>query len=195
MMVATRTSIVRDLFDQYFERVYRFIRRSTDEATADEIVQDVFLKLLQHPDLESKTLSVSYLFKIADNLLKRRFQRTRRASEIHQDLAGSSAPWAMTARDTSDDDAPGIAAALGRLKDGERDAVRMIVCEELSYEAAALSLGVRVTTVNNWKHRGLERLRESAAAGGSAVRAPDRRGTPGREAARLGGDRGRDAAA
>ncbi len=194
MVVATsRSIVVRELFDQYFERLYRFIRRSTDEATADEVVQDVFLKLLQHPDLESKSLSVSYLFKIADNLLKRRFQRSRRANEIHQDLAGSSAQWAMTARDNSDD-APGIAAALGSLKDGERDAVRMIVCEELSYEAAALSLGVRVTTVNNWKHRGLERLRERSA-GQAAVQHSDRRGTPGREAARVGGDRGRDAAA
>jgi RNA polymerase sigma-70 factor (ECF subfamily) len=194
MMTATRSSIVKELFDQYFERVYRFIRRSTDEATADEIVQDVFLKLLQHPNLESKALSVSYLFKIADNLLKRRFQRSRRASEIHQDLAGDTARWAMTAQDNSDD-APGIAAALEGLKDGERDAVRMIVCEELSYEAAAMSLGVRVTTVNNWKHRGLERLRERNAGEAAAEQQSDRRRTPGREAARVGGDRGRDAAA
>lgn len=194
MVATTRSSIVRDLFDQYFERVYRFVRRSTDEATADEIVQDVFLKLLQHPNLESKTLSVSYLFKIADNLLKRRFQRTRRASEIHQDLAGDTARWAMAAQDNSDDDTSGIAEALSSLKDGERDAVRMIVCEEMSYEAAAQSLGVRVTTVNNWKHRGLERLRERAAVE-PAVQQSDRRRTPGRQAAGMGGDRGRDAAA
>lgn len=193
MVAATRSSIVRELFDQYFERVYRFIRRSTDEATADEIVQDVFLKLLQHPDLENKTLSVSYLFKCADNLLKRRFQRTRRANEIHSALAETSARWAMTAQDTPDD-APGIASALSSLKDGERDAVRMIVCEEMSYEAAAMSLGVRVTTVNNWKHRGLERLRERSA-GGSAVLQSDSRRTPGRETSRAGGPRGRDAAA
>lgn len=194
MVATTRSSIVRDLFEQYFERVYRFIRRSADEATADEIVQDVFLKLLQHPNLESKTLTVSYLFKIADNLLKRRFQRARRANEIHQDLAGTSAKWAMNALNHPDEDAPGVTAALGSLKDGERDAVRMIVCEELSYEAAALSLGVRVTTVNNWKHRGLERLRERAADG-TTLPQSDRRRTPGREAAELGGDRDRDAAA
>jgi RNA polymerase sigma-70 factor (ECF subfamily) len=194
MIAATRSSLVRELFEQYFERVYRFVRRSADEATADEIVQDVFLKLLQHPNLESKALSVSYLFKIADNLLKRRFQRSRRASEIHQDLAGDTARWAMTARDNSDDNASGIASALSSLKDGERDAVRMIVCEELSYDAAALSLGVRVTTVNNWKHRGLERLRESAACD-QALPRPDRRRAPGRQEAGVGRDRGGDAAA
>jgi RNA polymerase sigma-70 factor (ECF subfamily) len=195
MVVANRSSLVQELFEQYFERVYRFVRRSADEATADEIVQDVFLKLLQHPDLENKALTVSYLFKIADNLLKRRFQRARRASEIHNDRAGCSAPWAMAAQDTPDDDASGIASALANLKDGERDAVRMIVCEELSYEAAATSLGVRVTTVNNWKHRGLERLREHSCSDDRAPAKSDRRRAPGREATGLGGDRGRDAAA
>ncbi|MCP4837460.1 MAG: helix-turn-helix domain-containing protein, partial [Phycisphaera sp.] len=41
----------------------------------------------------------------------------------------------------------------------ERDAIRMVVVEGRSYAEAARSLGVSVTTINNWKHRGLEKLR------------------------------------
>jgi len=41
----------------------------------------------------------------------------------------------------------------------ERDAIRMVVVEGRSYAEAARSLGVSVTTINNWKHRGLAKLR------------------------------------
>ncbi|MEE2973044.1 MAG: sigma factor-like helix-turn-helix DNA-binding protein, partial [Planctomycetota bacterium] len=50
--------------------------------------------------------------------------------------------------------------AMDRLGGDERDALRLIVCEGLSYAEAARSLGVTVSTINNWKHRGLGRLRK-----------------------------------
>ena len=40
----------------------------------------------------------------------------------------------------------------------------MIVCEGLSYEDAAASLGVRVSTINNWKYRGIQKLKQAATA-------------------------------
>ncbi|MBT5382261.1 MAG: RNA polymerase sigma factor, partial [Phycisphaerae bacterium] len=39
-------------------------------------------------------------------------------------------------------------------------AVRLVVCNGLSYQEAAESLGVPVSTVNNWKYRGLQRLKD-----------------------------------
>ena len=54
--------------------------------------------------------------------------------------------------------------AFGRLGDDERDAIRMIVCEGCSYAEAARSMGVSVTTINNWKHRGISKLRKHLVA-------------------------------
>ena len=54
--------------------------------------------------------------------------------------------------------------AFSRLSDDERDALRLIVCEGRSYAHAARSLGVSVTTINNWKHRGLGKLRRQLQA-------------------------------
>jgi DNA-directed RNA polymerase specialized sigma24 family protein len=45
------------------------------------------------------------------------------------------------------------------LTDNEQAAVRLIICRGLSYEQAARSLGVNVSTINNWKHRGVNKLR------------------------------------
>jgi DNA-directed RNA polymerase specialized sigma24 family protein len=57
------------------------------------------------------------------------------------------------------DDTDRLQAVLRQLTDEEQTAVRLIVCEGLDYQAAARSLGVPVSTINNWKYRGLAKLR------------------------------------
>ena len=52
-----------------------------------------------------------------------------------------------------------LETALGLLAKDEQDAIRLIVCEGKSYQHAAEALGVSVTTINNWKHRGIVKLR------------------------------------
>ena len=49
--------------------------------------------------------------------------------------------------------------AMGLLTNNEQAAIRLIICRGLSYEQAAQSLGVNVSTINNWKHRGVNKLR------------------------------------
>ena len=57
-MAATteRATLVLDLFDRYYERVYAFLRKSTTPDVAEDLSQEVFLRLLQHPDLERLTI-------------------------------------------------------------------------------------------------------------------------------------------
>lgn len=166
-MAATteRATLVLDLFDRYYERVYAFLRKSTTPDVAEDLSQEVFLRLLQHPDLERLTISISYLLKIAHNLLRRRYARATRLRELLEERA--------QADDTLDAQTPGarrknperevgpdiLETALGLLGKDEQDAIRLIVCEGKSYQHAAEALGVSVTTINNWKHRGIVKLR------------------------------------
>ena len=56
-----------------------------------------------------------------------------------------------------------ITKALETLPSHERDAVQTrTVCEGLSYDEASASLGVPVSTVNNWKYRGINKLKAIA---------------------------------
>jgi predicted DNA-binding protein (UPF0251 family) len=50
--------------------------------------------------------------------------------------------------------------AMKSLNDHERSAINLIVCRGLSHEQAARSLGVNASTINNWKHRGVKKLKE-----------------------------------
>ena len=52
-----------------------------------------------------------------------------------------------------------IEEALTHLSSDERDAIRLIVQDGKATHAAE-ALGVTVTTINNWKHRGLSKLKK-----------------------------------
>ena len=157
-----RSEQVLELFDKYYDRVYAFARKSAGPTVAEDVAQEVFVRLMQHPRLEELTISISYLLKIAHNLLRRRHTRGTRLREILDDevrpreINRMSFTHASQARDGRGEL---VAEALNQLSSEEQDAIRMIVCEGRSYAHAANSLGVSVTTINNWKHRGLKKLR------------------------------------
>ena len=169
-MAATheRATLVLDLFDQYYERVYAFLRKSTTPDVAEDLSQEVFVRLLQHPELERLTISISYLLKIAHNLLRRRYARASRLRELLEgrapmdggDEVAQSRSRAREGGGTGDIGSDVLETALGLLARDEQDAIRLIVCEGKSYQHAAEALGVSVTTINNWKHRGIIKLRK-----------------------------------
>ena len=159
-----RADIVLDLFEQYYHRVYCFCRRSLGPDVAEDIAQDVFTRLLHLERLTEMTISVSYLIKIADNLIKRRYNRMQRFQRFLEandgrdhSLAAASREDNLQPLDLSDD----LLHRLGSLSPSERDAVELVVCHGLSYQEAAQCMGVPVSTVNNWKYRGLKKLQDS----------------------------------
>jgi RNA polymerase sigma-70 factor (ECF subfamily) len=167
-----RSQIVLDLFDAYYDRVYAFARKSAEPAVAEDATQEAFVRLLQHPRLEELEISISYLLKIVHNILRRRHSRSVRLREIldeqvtpRERLRHEDTPFAFE-HPTSETlaDVRSLERAFSRLSDDERDALRLIVCEGRSYAHAARSLGVSVTTINNWKHRGLGKLRRQIQA-------------------------------
>jgi DNA-directed RNA polymerase specialized sigma24 family protein len=113
--------------------------------------------------------------KIAHNILRRRYSRASRlrailetsvAEEVSQrhELSQTQSVRPST-RDARPELTPKqLGLAMEELTQDERDALQRTICEGKSYEHAALSLGVNVTTLKNWKHRGLSKLRRLAAA-------------------------------
>ena len=161
-----RADLVLGLFEAYYDRVYAFARKSAEPAIAEDATQEAFVRLLQHPRLEELEISISYLLKIVHNILRRRYSRSVRLREILDEkvvprkrleignvLEGRTDEHIATTKS--------VERAFARLSHDERDALRMIVCEGKSYADAARSLGVSVSTINNWKHRGIDKLRKT----------------------------------
>ena len=169
-----RAALVLDLFDRYYDRVYAFLRKSTTTDVAEDLSQEVFVRLLQHPGLEALTISISYLLKIAHNLLRRRYTRAARLRQLLEERGEVETPDEVSGAGILD---PGVLeTALGLLSRDEREAIHLIVLEGKSYQHAADSLGVSVTTINNWKHRGISKLRELLESGEKTARQRNTRG-------------------
>ena len=148
------------LFEAYYDRVYCFARKSAHPDVAEDIAQEVFIRLLQHPRLAELQLSCSYLIKTAHNLLRRRHSRWVKLQELLTHKATETRPterWRMMKNDALQDQR--LEEALQELKPEERDALDLIVCRGMTYEQAARSLNTTVTTINNRKYRGLQKLK------------------------------------
>ena len=129
------------------------------------------------------SISVAYLLRVAENLIRRRHGREVRYREVlarsgkavQPDAECGAAPSVLEgSRDegaSAGRDGARIHAVLRLLTPCEQSAVRLIVCQGLDYQSAARSLGVPVSTVNNWKHRALAKLKQLIESGSPPDRA------------------------
>lgn len=151
------------LFEAYYDRIYCFARKSVRPEVAEDVTQEVFVRLLQHPRFKTLQLNSSYLIKIAHNLLRRRHCRWVKLQEILDYKAAEQAPTqrrrTYSLRDEEDPDMK-IDEMMEALNAEERDALELIICRGLSYQQAAKSLGASITTINNRKYRGLQKLKQ-----------------------------------
>jgi len=173
--LAVRAEIVERLHKSFYHRVFCFARRRANDEVAEEVAHESFVRLLRVRNLETMTVSVAYLLRIAENLLKRRHERARRYRSVleHSGIVsgvscggasveghGGGLSHGHAAQVDGWVDAGRLDAVLAQLTREEQAAVRLIVCEGLDYQSAARSLGVPVSTINNWKHRGLAKLKQ-----------------------------------
>lgn len=187
---SARAELVAELYRDAYHRVYAFVRRSVDAIEAEEIAHEAFIRLFRVRNLERMSVSVAYLLRIAENLLKRRHERATRYKFVLEESArvaaaargewvvdaGAAVPVAPLMGVRSDSvgamvsggmSAETVLAAMReRLTAEEQAAIRLIVCEGLDYQSAARSLGVPVSTINNWKHRGIAKLKQFVGCNG-----------------------------
>ncbi len=78
-----------EIFSKYSNKLYQFsFSYLKSEADAEEIVQDVFLKLWEkRKAIKTETSFQSYLFTITLNFIKRQFNRKARADQYKHELA------------------------------------------------------------------------------------------------------------
>ncbi|MFN6121751.1 MAG: sigma-70 family RNA polymerase sigma factor [Actinomycetes bacterium] len=145
----------------------------SDQAKAEEVVQEVFLRLWNHPerfDPERGTLR-SYLLAQAhrravdvlrsDVARRKREERdAREAAESGYDL--DRAVWDLAL-------AEHVRAAMQRLHPGERAAVELAYFGGRTYREVALDLGEPEGTVTSRIRNGLKRLRAELVASGVTV--------------------------
>lgn len=155
----------------WIDDVYRFALSMTrDEADADDIVQDTFLRAFRswHTYLPGSDCR-RWLFTICRNVFLRSRERARPMVELDVteiDLLGPDSSYAYSAREGYDDASsrldlgPAISVALAKVPEPFRSTLVIVDVEDQSYESAAETLGVPIGTVRSRLFRGRRLMQE-----------------------------------
>ena len=154
------------LFRRHAKVIYNFLFRSTaDWAAADDLLSVVFLEAWRRRDKElNEGCVLPWFYGIAVNVLRNRRRSERRyAAAVRRLPEPEAEPDFAAATDERIDDERRMQQALDllhELPEPEREVFVLCAWMELSYEDAALALGLPIGTVRSRLSRARARLRE-----------------------------------
>jgi RNA polymerase sigma-70 factor (ECF subfamily) len=163
-LVTGNEKAFRKIFDTYRNDVYAYSRSmlKTSEL-AEEIVQDVFLKIWLHrekinPDLSFK----SYLFTIARNLTYNMLNKAVTDRKLREEVFYSSAKELNTTEAQIDEADYEIIKkkAIDQLPPKRKEIFRLSRDEGMSYEEISKELDISVSTVKGQMSKALATIRE-----------------------------------
>jgi RNA polymerase sigma factor (sigma-70 family) len=143
-----------------------FFRRVGDRRDAEDLTQEVFIRLTRHPDKPSEERAEAYVFMIAANLLKDRGRhRISRQAAAHRSLSdivlNVTTPQNLVedrdpervfaARETLQD----VIAALGEMSERTREVFILARLENMHQRDIAALYGISVSAVEKHIMRAL----------------------------------------
>jgi RNA polymerase sigma-70 factor (ECF subfamily) len=173
---AQRQAAFERVVTRYESPLLRYVTRIVcDEALAQDIVQDSFLKLLRKWDgpMEEGARISSWLYRVAHNRAVDAVRRQSRRRSLHHrhaaELPTSVPPDRGEGADVTDR-ALAAVDALQMLSERERQLVVLKVFEEKSYKEIAEIAGVSVGNVGYILHHAMRKLAEHLGCRGHGGR-------------------------
>lgn len=147
-----------------FSLSYRILR---DSSAAEEVVQDTFWKLWQHPELfdPQRGVLIAWLYAVSRNLaLDRKRRENRRPLEsvvnsIDGQVTGAAVPEMTAMSDPFV--ASAIREAMDALPSDQRSVIELAYFDGLTHTEISEQLGTALGTVKTRLRLGLSKLREA----------------------------------
>ncbi len=157
------------LFRKYSAPILRYSDRMLgSRAEAEEVAQEVFLKLIERVDqYDGRAPVASWLFAIAANACRDRLRRaSRRTSVSLTAVAEAAAPDPPPDRRLVEDERRArVRRALALLSEEQREALILARYHELPYSEIARALSISEGAVKTRIFRAMERLKEAFSEG------------------------------
>jgi RNA polymerase sigma-70 factor, ECF subfamily len=132
-------------FEAFYQRTARTLhgylcRLSRDPATADEVLQEAYIRMLNAPNMEHQ-VQKAYLYRTATNLLRDRWRKQKREREFweREDLPGSVQQNLGLSLD--------VAAVLDKLSVLDRATLWLAHVEQLSHREMSSILGLQEKSI------------------------------------------------
>jgi len=151
------------LWETFSVRLQRFIqRRVPDPHSAEDILQDVFLKIHTRIDtLHQQERVAAWIYQIARNAIADYYRAQRPTTEVPETLA---APDDQLDQDVVQELLPCVAAMVNELPDLYRDALRLTEYEGLSQKELGERLGISFSGAKSRVQRARAKIKEQLLA-------------------------------
>jgi RNA polymerase sigma-70 factor (ECF subfamily) len=159
------------LFEKYAEALLRFADRMlTNRAEAEEITQEVFLKMITRVEqYDGRAAVSSWLFAIAANACRDRLRRTRRAIVVPLDAVAETPARGepIENRLHERERRQAVRRALSKLSEEQREALVLARYHGMPYAEIARTLQITEGAVKTRIFRAMETLKEIFSEGGA----------------------------
>lgn len=159
------------LFEKYSEPLLRFSDRMlSNRAEAEEITQEVFLKMITRVEqYDGRAAVSSWLFAIAANACRDRLRRTRRAVVVPLDAVAEapSKTEPVDHRVHERERRQAVRQALAKLSDEQREALVLARYHGMAYADIARTLQISEGAVKTRIFRAMETLKGLFSEGGT----------------------------
>lgn len=146
--------------DRHLGQVTGYVRRRVaDQADAEEIVADVFVRAWQRPDAapEDHDAERAWLLTIARNRVIDQYRRDDARGRMRDRLKTQSLRLVDEAPELPDD--PVLGRAMAQLSHDDRELLMLVAWEQLAHSDIAVVLGCTTANVSVRLHRARARLR------------------------------------
>jgi RNA polymerase sigma-70 factor (ECF subfamily) len=161
----------QEIWQQIHHGLRAFIaKRVANEAEADDIVQEVWLKMQRGLDgLKDQNRLISWIYQIARHAIIDHYRAPGRRREMPAGLAADlEAHQSASTRTTASEDSGQLRTELAgclrpmvdRLSKDYREAVTLVELEGLTHQAAAKRLGLSVSGMKSRVQRGRKQLKQ-----------------------------------
>jgi RNA polymerase sigma-70 factor (ECF subfamily) len=159
------------LFEKYSEALLRFSDRMlSNRAEAEEITQEVFLKMITRVEqYDGRAAVSSWLYAIAANACRDRLRRSRRATVVPLDAVAEAPSKAepVDHRVQERERRQAVRRALSRLSEEQREALVLARYHGMPYADIARTLQITEGAVKTRIFRAMETLKEIFSEGGT----------------------------
>jgi RNA polymerase sigma factor (sigma-70 family) len=169
-----------EIYEAHYGAVLAYARRRAPEGDlAQDAVSETFLVAWRRlADVPPGSDTLPWLYGVARRVIANQRRGTQRRADLATRLTGESSPaHDVDAAVISGDDRRTVLAALGRLREGDREILRLSAWEELSHRDIAAVVGCSEATVAVRLHRARKRLGKEIEKGLPPV-GHDRRSNP-----------------
>jgi RNA polymerase sigma factor (sigma-70 family) len=152
-----------ELYDRHFLQIYRFVySRVRDQATAEDVTADVFMKALRNIGRYQDTGRpfTAWLYQIAVNAVADRFRAARPTEDIEEQRDLSAGGPQLDELAAQRDELRRIWAVAETLPKPQQMALVLKFQEDMKIEDIAVAMGKTPGAVKLLIHRGVTRLRQ-----------------------------------